>query len=263
MTRRIEASRVAESHPEDFRFAPVDRTRLARYLDLPSEAEIDEVTDAEIRKLEQQRDEWLEFSSRAIALPIDRIEGKWIELEGGNRVEATAAYGRQLRKSAADWLIIAAFTVGGRVDAGVKSHLAADGLFEAFVLKQWAATMTEQARSRLTLSLCGWADHQGRSLLPYNGPGYNNWPLTGLDPLLQMLQRGGAPDAALPVRALDSGMLLPVNSMLIVYGATPRRVAVARRESLAQCHRCAMRNCRFRISPLDENSEPEIVGLAR
>jgi hypothetical protein len=40
--------------------------------------------------------------------------------------------------------------------------------------------------------------------------------------------------------------------MLIVYGVTRRLTSVAGDEQrLAQCHRCAMRNCRYRTAPAD------------
>ena len=38
---------------------PVNRPRLARYLELPSVAQIDPVTDAEVRKLDEARGELL------------------------------------------------------------------------------------------------------------------------------------------------------------------------------------------------------------
>jgi hypothetical protein len=242
----IEAVLLGNLTPE-----PVNRSRLARYLELPSLAELDEVTAAEIDRLDARRDLLLSLWRRAVAVPIKRIDGPWVELDVDPfQIEATAAYGHQLRASGADQLIVAALTLGQHVDSIIKNHLDRDEIYEAFVLKQWAATMTEQARIALTRALRGWTDNHGRSLLPYDGPGYNGWPLASLSPLLEMLYATQPPHAQRPVRATDSGVLLPTNSMLIVYGVAsqqPARGAPAD-EPLAQCYRCAMRNCRYRTA---------------
>jgi len=254
--------RALEPDTGDFRFGPVDRERLARYLEVPSAEALDPVTREEIDRLDRGRDELLGFWRRAVAVPIDRIDGRWIELEGGLRLRSIGTYSRQLCDYEADWLIVTAFTVGASVDARVKRHLARGELFEAFVLNQWAAVMTEQARAWLTHALCAWADRHGRSLLPYHGPGYNGWPLEEMAPLLRVLGASGASCSASSVHATDAGLLKPLHSMLIVYGATPRRVLLTRAENLAQCHRCAMRNCRYRVAPMDPGIMPEIAGLA-
>jgi len=87
--------------------------------------------------------------------------------------------------------------------------------------------------------------------MSYDGPGYNGWPLASLKPLLELI-----PDAQ--VRVTDSGVLLPTNSMVIVHGVSPTALTELtpslenprgenpRDEKFAQCHRCAMRNCRYR-----------------
>jgi hypothetical protein len=51
-----------------------------------------------------------------------------------------------------------------------------------------------------------------------------------------------------PIRATESGVLLPTNSMLIVHGVTSQRVTISTHERLAQCSRCAMRNCTYRMA---------------
>src|SRR4051812_43562810 len=123
---------------EAIELAPANRARLARYLGLPSVAQIDPVTDAEICKLDQRREELLSFRQRAVMAPIERIDGHRIELSGRAPVESTQAYGNRLTESGADALIVAAFTLGGRVDDLVTDHLRRDELFEGYVLKQWA-----------------------------------------------------------------------------------------------------------------------------
>lgn len=224
-------------------FPPVNRARLARYLELPSLAALDPVTDAEIRKLDERRHDLLSISQRAIELPIERIDGRWIQLlDQPLSIESTETYCRQLRDAGADSLIIAALTIGGRVDDAIKAHLAREQVYEAFVLKQWAATMTEQARVELTQRLAARSDD--RHLLPYDGPGYNGWPLRSLHALLAIAY---GHSAVRPIRASESGVLLPTNSMVIVYGVTSQRIAIHTHDRLAQCTRCSMRNCNYRM----------------
>ena len=258
------ATRITERHSTNAQDAlpvplrptslgPVNRARLARYLEVPSAAQIDPITDEEIRRLDDRRNELLSIWHRAVATSIDRIAGRWIELKNADAaIESTEAYAELLLESGADQLIVASFTIGGRVDALIRQHLARQDVYEAFVLKQWAATMAEQARAALTRGLRAWAGSHGRALLPYDGPGYNGWPLASVGPLLEMLYSSDDPHAAQPIRATDAGVLLPTNSMLIVYGMTCRRdvtASVTRRDDrLAQCHRCAMPNCRYRLA---------------
>jgi hypothetical protein len=235
---------------EEYRPAPVNRPRLARYLELPSIAQMDPITAAEIRKLDAQRDELVSPWQRADVLTIERIDGRWIQIAADvPSLEATDAYGQQLLDSRADALIVAAFTIGRSIDEIIRNHLEQDEVYEAFVLKQWAATMTEQVRAELIRRLRAWGAQQRRSLLPFNGPGYNGWPLRELNSLLDLLYSVGSPDAARPLRATESGVLLPTNSMLIVCGLTPCHTLDAGHDDrLAQCYRCAMPDCRYRVA---------------
>jgi hypothetical protein len=247
---------------DDLSPAPAHRARLACYLELPSVQQIDPITDAEIRELDEQRHHLLSIWARAIDVPIDHITDSRIELRiaaptintrtsDKTAIDATAPFANQLIDARADSLVIAAFSLGGRVDQIIKAHLDREEIYEAFLLKQWSATMAEQARAELTRRLRARVRRQGRSLMPYDGPGYNGWPLASLAPLLGLI-----PNAQ--VRVTDSGVLLPTNSMVIVHGVSPiapteptpsleiPRGENPRDEQLAQCHRCAMRNCRYR-----------------
>jgi hypothetical protein len=229
--------------------APVNRARLARYLELPSVAQIDAITDMEIRTLDARRAELLSSWHGAAVVPIARVDGRRIALKADSpAIQATDRFGHSLRERGADSLVVAAFTLGGRVDQIIQSHLDRQEVYEAFVLKQWAATLAEQARVELNRALRDWADDRRRSLMPYDGPGYNGWPLTALNPLLEIVYDAHEPDVARPIRATEAGVLLPTNSMVIVFGVTSqRRSTFADDERVAQCHRCAMRNCRFRM----------------
>lgn len=215
---------------------PVNRSRLARYLELPSIAQLDSVTDSEIRGLDERRCELLSPWHLAIVTASDRVE-------------ASEDFDRRLIESDADAVITIAFTVGGRVDQLIKHHLQCDEIYEAFVLKQWAATMTEQLRVEITRAARDWARQRGRSLTLYDGPGYNGWPLESIGPLLEMLYGTAKFHGARPIRATEHGVLLPTNSMLIVFGLTRQQRDERRNDDrLAQCHRCRMRNCRYRIT---------------
>ena len=245
---------------DEVRLSAANRPRLARYLELPSVAQIDPVTDEEVRKLDARREELLATCQRAVVVPIARAYGRWIELKSdAPPVEATEQYVSHLVESEADAVIVAALTIGAGVDELIRAHLDREEVYEAFVLKQWAATMTEQARVAQARALRRWTDKHGRSLLPYDGPGYNGWPLASLQPLLDLLYDALDPSDQRPVRATESGVLLPTNSMLIVHGVTCRRVAQGRFEDrLAQCHRCAMPNCRYRVFPMAADV-PEVL----
>jgi hypothetical protein len=225
---------------------------LAHYLEVPTPALLDEITEAEVAKLDARRGELLSVWRRAVAVPVEQVEGSSVWLKGQTApIASTERFGRALSESGADAVVVAGFTLGGRVDRIVSRHLDAQEVYEAFVLKQWAATMAEQARVELTGALRGWADDRGHALMPYDGPGYNGWPLEALRPLLDVLYDAAGRESVRPIRATESGVLLPTNSMLIVCGLT--REAGAKRDrrdidSLAQCHRCSMRNCRYRIT---------------
>jgi hypothetical protein len=245
MTQQLQRIELGEFAP-----APVNRARLARYLELPSVAQIDPITDDQIRTLDDQRRTLLSPWASAVEAPIDRVAGRFIELAiDAPAIEATPRFGRQLLDAAADSLIVGAFSLGARVDEIIKAHLEREEVFEAFVLKQWAATMAEQLRAEVTRRLRLRAQRQDRSLMPYDGPGYNGWPLSSLKPLLDLIPGS-------QVRVTESGVLLPTNSMVIVHGVSPiAQVENRREEKLGQCYRCAMRDCRYRMAEVAEVAE--------
>ena len=249
-----DGSVIQELNARHFAFDSADPARLAAYLQLPGPEEIDEVTASFIKEFEDQRDELLSPWVKALAIRIDRIHGNRIELENGGSLEATKAYCRQLLQTESDHLVLAAFTVGKSVDHRVSAYLGQDAVFEAYALNQWASVMTEQLRSWVTHSLCGWANTIERALIPYSGPGYNGWDLLGLRQALGLLGDGG-------IELTDAGMMLPVNSMMIVYAATKKGAELSLNESLAQCSRCGMKNCAFRVSPPEPEQAADVVGL--
>jgi hypothetical protein len=242
--------------------APANRARLARYLELPSATAMNDVTSDEVERLDERRRELMEIECRAAAVPVRAVDGGRIEC-GDDRppIEATPQYAHRLAESGCDAIVIAAFTLGARIDDEITRHLDRDELFEAFVLKQWAATMAEQARVELTAAVRKWANGRRRKLLPYDGPGYNGWPLSGMLPLLELVYHSDAPAASPPIRVTEHGALLPTNSMLLVFGLARRGVVTAPRhdESLAQCQRCTMRNCRYRMADVPAAAAAALV----
>ena len=252
-----DGSVIQELNARHFAFDSADPARLATYLQLPGPEEIDEVTASFIKEFEDQRDELLSPWVKALAFRIDRIQGNRIELENGRSLEATKAYCRQLLQTESDRLVLAAFTVGKSIDRRVSAYLGQDAVFEAYALNQWASVMTEQLRSWVTHSLCGWANTIERALIPYSGPGYNGWDLLGLRQALGLLGEGS--DGC--IELTDAGMMLPVNSMMIVYAASKKASELSLDESLAQCSRCGMKNCAFRVSPPERERAAGVVGL--
>jgi hypothetical protein len=231
---------------------PVDRERLARHLEVPSAAELDDATRAEIDRLEQGRRERVDPIAAAVAFPVDAIDDARVLLVGGRRVECGRAFARQLRAGEADWLVLAIATLGPGLDAAVRArHLEGDP-FGAFVLEQWGSTLVEQARARLALSLCPWADARSRALMPYGGPGYGGWPLRGMASVVALM-----PEAVRPVlEVLDSGMVRPLKTIVVVHGVSPRRMPLSRPDQLAQCFRCGMPRCRYRVVDADPQTLP-------
>lgn len=246
---------IHEIEPLDgeLKLAAANRARLARYLEFPSAAEVDEITAAEIHMLDERRGELLRHWSRAILFPVDRIDGASIALRGAAApLECSSGFADLLQQSSANSVIISAFTLGEQVDQRVQEHLRRRELFEAFVLKQWASTMAEQARVALTQRLESWVRGLGCSLLPYDGPGYNGWPLEGLRIVLELVYGTNNIGVGRPIQVTDSGLLLPVNSMALVYGVMSGRAEASDRDRLAQCRRCDMPNCRYRIFESEE-----------
>jgi hypothetical protein len=96
----------------------------------------------------------------------------------------------------------------------------------------------------MTASLRRWSDLQHRFLMACDGPGYNGWKLTELPRLLELV-RGD--DRLFPVHATENGVLLPTNSMVLVFGLAVRGAPDPLGNRLAQCHRCAMSNCHYRV----------------
>lgn len=254
---------IKELNAKRFAFQAADPARLAAYLHLPGPEEIDEVTASFIQQFEDERQTLVSPWVKASSFKIDRIQENRIELEGGGALEATKAYCRQLIQTESDRLVVTAFTVGKTVDQRVSKYLGEDAVLEAFVLKQWASVMTEQLRSWVTHTLCGWADAKARSLIPYNGPGYNGWDLMALKTLRALLDGEGSDRVSERIELTDAGMMIPVNSMMIVYATSEKSIVMRLDESLAQCSRCGMKHCSFRVSPPDSERTANETGIVR
>ena len=248
---RTPGDKLAIDLPADvFDLPPAQRARLARYLELPSAAAIDAVTDSEIRRLDAHRWRLLAASARAVMAPVERIRGRCFELRGCDApLEATESFAHRLAAAGADSIIIAGLTLGSRIDDLVAAHLREDEVFEAFVLKQWSATMAEQARVGVTRALAVWAKGQGLAPLPFDGPGYNGWPLESLASMLGALDVTPASGAPLSIRVTGPGMLWPINSLVLACGVVPHPAAGVCDEPLFRCGSCLLPRCRYRMMP--------------
>lgn len=244
-----------------YRFPPADMQRLARYLHLPGKEEIDDATAEVIEACEAERDSLIKLDVRTAALSISERGAAHVLLEGGRRMDSSAGFCRELSQTDADKVVVAAISLGSGIDARIRGYFEQEALLEAFVTSQWASVMIEQARSWMTHSLCGWADAHGRALMPYNGPGYNNWDLMGMCQLFDILE-ASSPDA-MPVAVNESGMLTPSKSMMLVYALAARASARSLESSLIQCSRCAMRGCAYRVTDMQSGVEVEISDMAR
>ena len=254
--------RIDRLDAEHFVAGAVDRNRLAACLQLPGPEAIDEATASFLSECEERREQLLSPWISAAVFRIGRIGERHMELEGGRSLEATRAYCRKLVKTQSDQLVIASFTLGGSIDRRVTGYLNSEHLFEAFVMKQWANVVVEQIRSWVTRTLCDWADSGGRSLIPYDGPGYNGWNLLILHELQALLVEAGASDLEDHVKVNSSGMITPANSMMIVYAASQKETLMSVDDSLAQCARCGMKDCSFRIAPPEPKEAAELATLA-
>jgi hypothetical protein len=87
----------------------------------------------------------------------------------------------------------------------------------------------------------------GLGMIPGYSPGYDGWSLTDQGPLFRLL---GLEEIDLPgpVSILDSGMLQPKNSLLAIFGVTPRADLAEPLWQRSRCSWCSLSPCALRSS---------------
>lgn len=155
-----------------------------------------------------------------------------------------------LQAAGAHGVVLVAVGAGPELEAEAQ-RLWRDGRpDEYFFLEVYGSAVVEHLVTVAGARLCAWADGERMAMLPHDSPGYPEWPIDEQSRLLDLLnsvRRPGQP--AVPVEALDSGMLRPKKSLLAVFGVTRHVDRVQGIAGLVPCELCAFAPCQYRRAP--------------
>ncbi|MEO8482968.1 MAG: hypothetical protein ABI634_12210 [Acidobacteriota bacterium] len=135
---------------------------------------------------------------------------------------------------------------------------------EYFFLEVYGSAVVEYLVTMAGSRLCAWADTAGLAVMPHDSPGYPDWTIEEQARLLATINDGRA-DGALPVEAMESGMLRPKKALLAVFGVTRMTDRVRRLTDLVPCENCAFQGCQFRRAPyrrVPNAADPELSIVA-
>jgi len=177
-----------------------------------------------------------------------RVRADEVAIEG---VVFTPARLRSLLlQSDAHAVALAAVSAGPELEAESARLWALERPDEYYFLEILGSAVVEHLAMRTGARLCAWSEAQGMAVMPHDSPGYPGWDIGEQPRLLELTaRRDDAIGLPGPLRALDSGALLPKKSLLAVYGLTPQADARGRLSSLVPCDNCSLPRCQYRRRP--------------
>ena len=236
--------------PLEDRWVPVDRDELARLLQMPGRDAFDEDMIRSIGEVEDWHRRHASVWHRKQVHDIAALEQDHLVLDTGARLPIGHSFHRRLSQSDARAVVLLGYTVGGETDRHAEQLWAEDRLDESFLVKMYGAALAEALRSHYMLTLCDWAAEQDLSLLPPEGPGYNDWPTANMSELHACLREAHGAVLEERIRLLPEGVLVPANSMLLAFGlASFAGLDRVRRRDLFPCADCTCHPCNFRRTP--------------
>ena len=174
-------------------------------------------------------------AARRVALAY--LGREQVALETGHVFRSRELAGRLLAGEA-HGLLALAVTAGAEVDAESQRLWDAGRPDEAYFLDRLGAAIAEHLVGWASVWYCREAALGGETVLGHLSPGCGDWDLREQARLAEAVGLGSG-----PLRMLDSGMLLPKNSLLAARGLS-HAAGVASPEDA--CRSCDLTPCRFR-----------------
>jgi hypothetical protein len=155
----------------------------------------------------------------------------------------------RMSASRAETAVVVAVSAGPQCEAEAR-RLWEDGRpDESFFLEVFGSAVVEALVAAASYRLCAWADEHGLAVLPHDSPGYPEWDVSDQQQLLALIQGGGLLGCPTEIGALESGMLVPKQSLLAVFGLTRDVASVRKLTSVVPCETCSLPGCSYRRAP--------------
>jgi hypothetical protein len=226
----------------------VPEEEFIRLLGYPGEREVD----AKIRTLMEGARSWYRrngkpwISSRSFA--TGEIHDGIIEVNDEFRLTSIELANR-LQKAGAHEIHVVAVSAGSEVSQEVSRLWEDDRVDEAYFLDAFGSAVVEHLVHSAGQKLCEQSEPQGMAVLPHHSPGYVGWDISDQPNLMNLFLRHQDEPLPGPLNILWSGMLVPVKSLLGVFGITRNIDRVDKYADLVPCHYCNLRNCPYRRAP--------------
>lgn len=147
----------------------------------------------------------------------------------------------------AESAVIVGISVGGEPESESASRWEADEPDRYFFIESYAAAVVEALISEARSRLCQWAGELSRVLLPHYSPGYQEWSVADQLKVHTLLAQFGDMPGELEV--MESGMLQPRVSQLVVFGVVSAAKAPQEDADMIPCKYCAQTPCELRREP--------------
>ncbi len=147
----------------------------------------------------------------------------------------------------AESAVIVGVSTGSEAELEAANRWEADEPDRYFFLESYATAVVETLINVARSRLCHWASQHACVLLPQYSPGYAEWSETEAHKVHPLLAQGGEMPGALEV--MESGMLRPKNSQLVVFGVVSASHAPHEDTDLIPCKYCAQTPCELRREP--------------
>lgn len=221
----------------------VDPAEYKRLLGYPR----DHVLEGQARELAERAEAWYAEHGRPWMYARQAAE---LEIaDEAVRLEGASFRSRRLtdilRRAKATGAVAAAVGAGAEVDAAAQQLWREEKPDEYFFLEMFGSAVVEHLVAAAGMRLCAWAEELGMAVLPHYSPGYPDWDIADQPRLLQSIKQA----LPFPVRALDSGMLVPKKTLLAVFGLTRETSGLRLLPDLIPCASCSLAKCQYRRTP--------------
>lgn len=151
------------------------------------------------------------------------------------------------RFQSAESAVIVGVSTGSEAETEATSRWEEDEPDRYYFMESYATAVVETLINEARHRLCQWASEQACVLLPHYSPGYHDWSVADQHKVHALLVQGGEIPGALEV--MESGMLRPKNSQLVVFGVVAESNAPREDTDMIPCKYCAQAPCELRREP--------------
>jgi hypothetical protein len=124
---------------------------------------------------------------------------------------------------------------------------------EYFFLETYGSAVAEFLVTIAGAHFCSWAEKNKFAILPHYSPGYAGWDVSDQKKVFELIEQKKSKDFPGKFNVLETGMLDPKKSLIVVFGITKEVTTLNKLQELIPCEACSMYSCQYRRKPYKQS----------